>query len=381
MKKIIIALISISFIIYSCQNKPIEITQENRFGQLPKTVSHPADNPSTPDKVQLGKMLFWDPVLSGNKDVACATCHHPSFGYAENIELSLGVGGVGLSEKRSKGELVKRNSPSILNTAFNGITGTHSSNHYDPVNAPMFWDMRAKSLEEQALKPILDTKEMKGDKIPEALLYDSLLVRLKAIPEYNILFEKAFGANQISKTNIGKAIAAFERTLIAKNSRFDRYAAGDTKAMTSFELRGMTNFVSAGCVKCHSGPMFSDYKLHVMGHEDNVKLPESDNGDGKYAFRTPSLRNLKLTAPYMHNGVFKSLEEVLSFYEELSGAGGSRNKKIPTSAMDKIIRPFGMTNDQMPSIVAFLKTLDDENFDKSIPVSVPSKLNPGGNIR
>jgi cytochrome c peroxidase len=194
-------------------------------------------------------------------------------------------------------------------------------------------------------------------------------------------FQKAFGSKEISKKNIGKAIATFERTLLAKNSKFDNYAAGNLNALSPLELRGLSNFVSAGCNKCHSGPMFSDYKLHIMGHEDNPRLGESDKGDGKYGFRTPSLRNLSLTGPYMHNGVFKTLEEVMVFYEELSGAGGSRNKNIPTKQMDKILRPFGMTNDQIKPIVAFLKTLDDPNFDKTIPQTVPSGLNPGGNIK
>jgi cytochrome c peroxidase len=119
-----------------------------------------------------------------------------------------------------------------------------------------------------------------------------------------------------------------------------------------------------------------------MGHADNPKLKISDNGDGKYAFRTPSLRNLSHTAPYMHNGLFNSLEEVMGFYEELSGKGGSKNKNIPSQNLDDILRPsFKMTNDQIPSIIAFLKALNDDSFDKEILTKVPSGLKPGGNIK
>jgi cytochrome c peroxidase len=379
MKLITAITIFLAICIYSCSPKPIEVANENLIGQLPAKVTDPADNVSTIGKVALGKMLFWDPILSGNKDVACASCHHPSAGYAENIELSIGVGGQGLNATRSKGALIKRNAPSVLNTAFNGI---RNGVHYNASIAPMFWDNRALSLEEQALLPILDNKEMRGDRIAEKDLYDSLVIRLKNIPEYVMLFEKSFGKNEITKANIGKAIGAFERTLVAKNSKFDRYAAGDTKAMSALELRGMVNFIEAGCIKCHNGPMFSDYKLHVTGISDSPKLKETDKGDGKFAFRTPSLRNLRLTAPYMHNGNFKNLEEVLAFYEELNAvAAASANPNIKTDQMDIALRPLGMIDAQVPSIIAFLNALNDNDFDKTVPANVPSKLHPGGNIK
>ncbi len=365
-------------IAYSCVPEPVVIEEKNKFGQLPKDVTHPADNQFSTEKIALGKQLFWDPILSGNKDVACVSCHHPNSGYAENLDLSIGVGGVGLSENRTGGKLIKRNAPTVLNTAYNGIL---NSSTYDPLNAVMFWDNRAKSLETQAIQPILNQEEMRGDKIAEKYFMDTLVTRLKNVPQYVKSFEQIFGKNEINEKNIGKAIAAFERTLTAKNSRFDQYAAGDLKALTPLELRGMINFVNVGCNECHSGPMFSDYKLHVIGHPDNAKLATSDNGDGKYAFRTPTLRNLDLTAPYMHNGVFSNLEDVLAFYEELSGVGGSKNPNIPTAQLDPIVKPFNLTNDQIPSIIAFIKSLNDDNFDKEILKSVPSGLKPGGNIK
>ena len=136
---------------------------------LPQTVKAPADNPQTPKKVALGRLLFWDPILSGKKDVACATCHHPRLGYAEDLDISIGVNGVGLGARRrfAPGNtipFVKRNSQTILNTAFNGID---QSGQYDPAAAPMFWDLRAKSLETQALEPIKSFEEMRGDAYPE----------------------------------------------------------------------------------------------------------------------------------------------------------------------------------------------------------------------
>ncbi len=385
MKYIIASLIIISILIFSCQSEPINIAPENMFGQLPKNVIHPSDNPTSAEKIYLGKRLFWDPILSGNKDVACVTCHHPNSGYAENLDLSIGVGGVGLSELRSGGFVIKRNAHTVLNTAYNGINGLGV---YDPKNAPMFWDSRAKSLEEQAIQPIHDMKEMRGDKIAEKHFMDSIVLRLKAIPEYVTLFDKAFGANAINQSSIAKAIATFERTLVGGNSKFDRYAAGDKAAFSELEFRGMSNFIKAKCVSCHSGPMFSDFKLHVMGHGENSKLNEPDKGDGNFAFRTPTLRNISFTAPYMHNGTIKSLEEVIDFYEAVSG-DGSENPNVATKQLDPIIipiiagnlKPMDLAHDQFASIVAFLKTLNDENFDKEILKSVPSGLHPGGKIK
>jgi cytochrome c peroxidase len=384
--KISLFLFSVSLIVYSCSEKTIEIPKENLIGQLPSTVTHPADNPLTTEKVELGRMLFWDPVLSGTKDVACATCHHPSAGYAENLDLSIGVGGKGLSGARTQGKLIKRNAHSVLNTAYNGYVSGHV---YDPLKAAMFWDNRAKSLEEQAVKPIHDMDEMRGPNILEKDIMDTLVNRLKNIPVYANAFEKVFGKNSINEKNIGKAIATFERTLVAKNSRFDRFAAGDKNALSDLEFRGMSNFVKAKCVNCHSGPMFSDFKLHVMGHAENKKLSKADSGaNGKFAFRTPSLRNLSFTAPYMHNGSVKTIHDVIEFYEEVSG-DGSNNPGVPTKGLDPIIvpiiagnaKPMNLTHYQFDSIVAFLKTLDDENYDKSVPATVPSGLHPGGNIK
>ncbi len=313
---IFLLFISTCIVFTACQTESIEIPRNQQFGSLPETIQSPINNPLTPEKVELGRALFWDPILSGNKDVACATCHHPSNDYAERLDLSLGVGGKGLSENRHDGTLVERNSMTILNTAFNGIgvEGVYDANH-----SVMFWDNRNQSLEEQALEPILSFEEMRGNAFSLEVTMDSITNRLKKISAYRTLFGAAFGTETIDSNGVAKALAAFQRTLVANNSRFDQYARGNEEALSTLEVRGMLAFSEVGCDNCHNGLMFSDFELHAIGVPDNQKLEEIDEGAGSHDFRTGSLRNLVNTAPYMHNGVFETLEEVLEFYEDASG--------------------------------------------------------------
>lgn len=351
---------------------------------LPREIAAPPDNPQTPEKVELGRLLFWDPVLSGNQQVACATCHHPDFGYAEDLDLSIGVDGAGLGGARrfvsgSSIPLVKRNSQTVLNTAFNGID---PEGGYDPATAPMFWDDRAKGLEAQALLPILTFEEMRGHAYPEEDAVDTVVARLRAIPEYRSLFAEVFeGEDAVSAENLGKALAAFQRSLVANNSPYDRYMRGETNAMTRLQVRGMRQFEQVGCINCHNGPMFSDYKLHVLGIRDNRQLPESDTGavGQPYAFRTPSLRNLAYTAPYMHNGLFSTLEDVVEFYDDV-GDRNERNVNLARNQMDPLIRTLDDPDDHERELIAFLNALNDDAFDRAIPDRVPSGLNPGGEI-
>jgi cytochrome c peroxidase len=208
------------------------------------------------------------------------------------------------------------------------------------------------------------------------------------------LFARAFGdTNPVTPDNLGRALAAFERTLVAPNAPFDRYMRGDREAMTAEQVQGMERFESTGCVNCHSGPMFSDFALHVLGVPDNRQVSESDSGAGSaYAFRTPSLRNASLTGPYMHNGVFTSLGEVLNFYRRISrggGRGGGRNRGgfgqrslNPNGApagLDPLLRQLNMRRGQR-EIIAFLEALEDPGFDKTIPARVPSGLQVGGRL-
>jgi cytochrome c peroxidase len=356
---------------------PTVLERPNPFAKI-KT---PADNPITVAKTNLGKMLFWDPILSGGKDVACVTCHHPDFAYAENLELSIGSNGVGLGSSRRFQSpntigLVKRNAHSVLNTAFNGMDGLQN---YDPSNAPMFWDNRKNSLELQSLEPIKSLEEMRGHHFTDSTALDSVVARLKNIEAYRQLFALAFGSEQsINAENIGKALATFERTLTATNSKFDYFERGDKTALTDIELTGFQLFSSVGCVNCHSGPMFSDYQLHVLSVPDNPKLPTDSGANGTYAFRTPTLRNLKLTGPYMHNGIFSDLEILLDFYDSAAD-GRSGNAYVKSEKIDPKVRELNIRNKQ--AIIAFLLCLSDDNFDKSVPNKVPSGLNVGGNIK
>ena len=361
--------------------------------------------PSDPAAVELGRLLFWDPILSGNKDTACATCHHPDFAYADGRDLSRGAHAVGLGPARrdvSNGRIpiVKRNSPTVLNTAFNGIDENRrrrgngaGAPSLDPARAPMLWDRRIRSLELQALEPLKSKEEMRGEAYPETEAVDVVIARLRAIPEYVALFGEVFGAStEIDARQFGEAIAAFERSLIAMNSPFDRFRAGDASALTAQQQRGMEAFDRVGCDRCHDGPMFSDYSLHAEGVAENPQLAVADAGAGRFRFRTPSLRNVALTAPYMHNGVLRTLPDVLRFYDN----GRSENPNVVDDGRgdrrgndnDGVARLSGrfrrvddMSDGEMRDIVAFLESLSDANFDRTIPAQVPSGLPPGGLIR
>lgn len=294
---------------------------------------------------ELGRMLFWDPILSGERDVACATCHHPDFAYGDGRALSLGVGAVGLGPDRvdnSDGRIpvVQRNSQTILNTAFNGLDRRRrrrrsrdaglafdgSVESVDQARAPMFWDSRVRSLEAQALEPLKTREEMRGDAYPEEVAVDRVVARLRDVPEYVTLFEEAFGPGPLDAERLGVAIAAFERRLLA----------------------------------------------------------EPDAGDGRFRFRTPSLRNVALTSPYMHNGVLATLEEVLGFYdrgrsENSAVADGRRRGERGTPQVDRRFRRVDdMSEAQMSDIIAFLGALTDGDFDRAIPRQVPSGLPVGG---
>jgi cytochrome c peroxidase len=249
----------------------------------------------------------------------------------------------------------------------------------------MFWDSRVRSLELQALEPIKALEEMRGTAYSEQEALDTVVARLRAIPEYVALFGEAFGTS-VSPQGIGQAIAAFERSLVAMNSPFDRFRSGDTGALTDQQRRGMEQFDDAGCDRCHDGVMFSDFDLHAEGVAEHGLLNAPDSGDGRFRFRTPTLRNIALTALYMHNGTLATLEDVLSFYDE----GRSRNPNVAnqgrqrgggSARLDRSFRRVdNMSEGEMRDIVAFLDALTDTGFDKDIPARVPSGLPPGGVI-
>jgi cytochrome c peroxidase len=362
--------------------------------------------------VRLGRLLFWDPILSGTQDTACATCHHPDFAYADGRDLSRGTGSVGLGPKRvdlSKGQVpvVKRNSPTILNVVFNGVDDDDDDDdrrgrqRFDvtpqtvsQARAPMFWDSRVRSLETQALEPIKALEEMRGHAYPEADAVNTVVARIRKIPEYTALFQEAFGpGTAVDGPRMGDAIAAFERSLVAMNSPFDRFRAGDFDALTAQQRRGLETFDEVGCDRCHDGPMFSDFDHHAEGVAEHPLLAQPDVGAGRFRFRTPSLRNVALTAPYMHNGMLATLQDVLRYYDngrsenpnvsnerDRDGDRGRNNGGIARLS-GQFRRVDDMSQSEMADIIAFLNALSDTNFDRTIPARVPSGLPPGGHIR
>ncbi len=355
-----------------------------RIGALPDTFRYPEDNPPNSEKIELGRLLFYDPILSGGKDVSCATCHHPEFMYAESLEISIGVNGTGLGEHRKFNTpndipFTKRNAQSLLNTAFNGID---VNGNYSPEKAPMFWDLRASGLEAQAQLPIKTFEEMRGHLFEEEEISKVVVKRLTAIAAYRNLFKKAFPTStSITMNQIAKLLATFQRSLIANNSNFDKYMRGDKSALSSSEIEGMNLFMTTGCARCHNGPMLSDFKTHVMGVADNEKGAVPDSGfQHSFAFRTPSLRNLRFTRPYMHSGKVQTLESVLTFYEDLHGKE-LPNINVKREKLDPLALKLKVDFKNINAIIEFLNTLNDDHFDKKIPAAVPSGLPVGGKIK
>ncbi len=378
-------------LLLSCSERSAKTSKDNTPNRhltslkaLPTEVLSPKNNPITAQKVELGKLLFFDPILSGNKDVACATCHHPSNGFAESRDLSIGVNGQGFGSSRAflsnnSIPIVKKNAHTILNSAFNGMD---SLGHYEPDSAAMFWDLRVKSLEAQALEPIKAMEEMRGLEYSEDEILEEVVKRLLNNETYRSLFSDAFPEEEesIKTGNIAKAIAAYERTILGNKSRFDKYKRGDRNALSESEKDGLKKFVEVGCANCHNGPMFSDYKIHVLGIPDNSKLEERDLGfEEGNGFRTPTLRNLRFTFPYMHNGSLKSVKEILEFYEDIS-QGKSRNPNVAVSDIDPLAKALTIRVKDFGPITNFLLSLNDESHDKSVPASVPSGLEVGGTI-
>ncbi|WP_394828150.1 cytochrome-c peroxidase [Pendulispora albinea] len=347
------------------------VPPEKAIHPLPASAIHPADNATSPAKVELGRALFWDPVLSGDRDIACATCHHPSFAYTDGLDVSIGVGGAGLGAARKPGarhHRTNRNAMTILDVVWNGVTSTTQP---PAEKAPMFWDHRVVSLEEQALRPMANLDEMRGEHFDEAAILPEILSRLGAIAEYRTRFDEAFGPGPITERKLGQAIAAFERTLVDRGSSFDRFMAGDDGALSHVAKRGLAAFVAAGCGSCHSGPLLSDFKLHRLGVPE---LPGAtpDPGAGEGHFRTPSLRNIMKTAPYMHNGLHKNIEDVLQFYTDVVSSGKSQ---------DPDLEDLRFGDGSHDDFMAFFEALSDGDFDRTIPAKVPSGLAPGGHIR
>lgn len=279
-------------------------------------VKHPPNNLPTPEKIALGKQLYFDGRLSADNKVSCASCHDPAKGYSNGDQFATGV----------EGKKGGRNSPTVINSAYQTF---------------QFWDGRAKSLEEQALGPIQNPIEMN-------LTLDAVVAKLNAIEGYKKQFQQVFGTD-VTSDGIAKAIAAYERTVLCGDAPYDRFKAGDKGALTEPAQRGMKLFFGkANCSACHSGPNFTDNAFHnigVPGNDAGREAISKSVGD-KGAFKTPTLRDLTKSGPYMHDGSMKTLEEVMAHYNK----GGT-----PNDQLDEEIYALKLTPEQLADLVTFLK--------------------------
>ena len=353
---------------------PLTPDAAQSVGPLPEVVPHPDDNPTSAEKVALGRMLFWDPILSGERDVACATCHHPDFAYADGRARSIGVAGNGLGPARfastTTPHVAARNAMTVLDTAWNGLNVRGEVP--GPADAPMFWDNRALALEGQASGPIHNLDEMRGSQFDEEQIGPEIVRRLTETSEYVAMFEAAFGSPAVTELAILRAIAAFERTLVARGSSFDRYILGDETAMSFAQQRGLVELVGRGCTQCHSGPMFSDFRLHMLQPGSG---PHGGHGGSHTAgglMRTASLRNVSRTAPYFQDGSLATLDDVFDFYLHVD-----RDADPDLAGIDP---PMPIDPGARSDLEAFFGAISDAPYDRTVPDHVPSGLHPGGAI-
>lgn len=308
----------------------------------------------SPQEIDLGRYLFFDPVLSGDGSISCASCHNPKKGFSDGLPTSIG----------SNGSKLKRAAPSLWNVAY---------------LKKLFWDGRAATLEEQMQGSLFSEEEMNNT--PE-----NLLRRLNAIDTYTTMFAEAFPDKNTSEAiqlnEIYTALAAFQSSLISLNSKYDRYAHGYHEALSKKEIEGMNIFRSfvARCAECHTPPLFTNQQFAVIGTPEPDGLPLDHGAEEPFndkslrgAFKVPSLRNIEKTAPYMHSGAFKTLREAVEFYTK------GRGHAVPDGE-DLIVHWHiwepNLSDHELDRLVDFLKTLTDETFTPQIPENLPSGLNP-----
>lgn len=322
---------------------PIDIPEPAAFA----AILYPEDNPTTAEGLALGRDLFFDPILSQDSTVSCGTCHQPARAFTDGRERSIGI----------YGRVGERNAPGLTNIGY--------------LHQALFWDGRADDLEGQALHPIAAAAEMGGD-------WPSVLEKLKRHPDYGARLQRAFGlknSKDLKKEHVGKALAQFQRSLISADSKYDRVQKGEA-VFTEEEALGFAlffdfgdevdgafaNLPTAECAHCHTPPHFTNQRFFNNGLDEAVTLEDfKDPGRGAISgnrydlglFRTPSLRNVALTGPYMHDGRMKTLEEVVQHY---NNGGHYAENRSPNVA------PLGLTADQQMALTAFLQTLTDSTF-------------------
>ena len=317
-------------------------TLVSAWDALPTKAPAPANNPTTTEKVELGRNLFHDPRLSSTGTVSCASCHNTMAGGEDNRPNSMGV----------HGQTGGRSAPTVWNAAFSEV---------------QFWDGRAASLEAQAAGPVTNSIEM-GMKS-----WDDVVVRLEAIEGYRVAFKKAFPDEAISEDTATKAIAAYERTLITPNSAYDKYAKGQKSALTAQEERGLKTMAKIGCLSCHSGAafngnggfrefpaIFNSYleKQYQFSNDEGL-FEVTKNQEDKHFFKIPTLRNIALTAPYFHNGSVKTLEKAVKVMATVQ-----LGKKLSSSDVEDIVAFLNALTGEFPEqVMPTLPTTPGKTFN------------------
>ena len=320
------------------------------IGVLPKMI-FPENNPYSEAKKELGKMLFFDPRLSKSKQISCASCHDPELAWGDGRTISYG-------HNRQTG---KRNSPSLLNIGYHSV---------------FFWDGRAVSLENQALGPITDPVEM-------AATETISIKNIKKIKGYKPYFREAFGDEKITIERILKAIATYERTITSKKSKFDSFIEGKSDIFTDEEVIGLHLFrTKAGCINCHNTPLFSNQKFHNVGlsyygrtFEDLGKYNITHKKEDVGKFKTPSLREIGRTAPYMHNGLMPNLEGIIEMYNAgMPRVKPKENQKNDSlfPVTDPLLKKLNLTKKEQNALKAFLLTLSSSPRREILP-KLPEK--------
>ena len=311
------------------------------FLQLPPNLpplESPIDNPLTEEGVYLGRMLFYDPLLSADGTQSCSSCHLQSFGFSEPNQFSTGIDGIQGS----------RNAMAVFNLAWSPYLN---------------WDGSVQSLENQALEPVTNPIEMHET-------WENVAEKLNAHPEYPTLFKKAFDIDEIDSIYVTKAIAQFDRILISGNSKWDQWIQGEV-IFSDEELKGWdlfnldrTDFSAGGdCFHCHAPPHFTDFTFHNNGLDSDESFTDlglflsTANDLDKAKFKTPTLRNIEFSGPYMHDGRFQTLEEVVEHYN----FGGHTSSTVDP-LMKNIGQGLALSPNDKEALVAFLKTLTDEEF-------------------
>lgn len=298
--------------------------------QRPSTVPFPAQNPYTPEKAVLGKMLFFDPRLSRDQNLNCASCHNPSFGWEVPLAKAIGAAGAPL----------RRQSPTVLNNAW--------STHF-------FWDGRASSFEEQARGPIESKVEM------DIRLAD-VVKRLSTVEGYRTTFQRAFPNEGLTESTVLKALGTYERTLVSGTAPFDRWIAGSESAISESAKKGFMLFNGkARCSVCHSGWSFTDNKFHDIGLPDDGdkgRFEITGKQEDLYAMKTPGLRDIAQRAPYVHNGSLPTLEAVVVHYN----SGG-----VPRPSRSPLIQPLSLSRTEIQDLIAFMHTLSSESSAIAMP--------------